>query len=623
MKAKTISKHKHIPTSLILSLLFLLFILIVPRVQAAEINYGSLFDQNKGSFTLRYKSPSGTSYYSCLKDPYSCTNLGDKEPTTSIRILGKAPYALSDDKTLAIHALNFGSGLTASSFYSLYDVSGTSPQFITLVPHYKPATSVEFSRFNDTILFTGNNGSLVTYYISTNTVETTVTEHSSHPLQILSAHGSYLSYYNFTNKQHEIVNLRKNTTQHIPNEKPSYLEFTEDERYAVFRAIAEDGTHVLKSLLLSDPPQAPMVITSSPNVIEDYITIGNRTYYLANTKDSVYTWTITEYSHESGKSTQIATNASYGDYMHVIDGKLLFLVIEGKNSNIAVYDPSTGASKVIRPIADSPHPDKLTRTAIKYGSASAVHIRNTEATGAQPLFVWLHGGPERQTSLGFHSYLSYAVYDELLERLADSGAHVIKLDYAGSFGYGESYTQRLINNVGVADVNDTITAVQEFKKLNTVSDVYLIGNSYGAYTAMRTLAEKPELFNGAITINGVYDWFSLLQRIPSSPFTKYFGGHAVLSDPSKNIYKYITASINTRVTSLLKENILIVAGETDTSVPTWQSTEFYYLLSAFGANVELIKYPNEGHILKNRDTLDSLCESIRERFLIPTLNCSM
>jgi dipeptidyl aminopeptidase/acylaminoacyl peptidase len=307
-----------------------------------------------------------------------------------------------------------------------------------------------------------------------------------------------------------------------------------------------------------------------------------------------------------------------------VDDKLAFLKTEGKNTNIFIVDPAAGEDedmvRALRPVAASPASEAVERSAIRVADRSAsLWTPKGDKTGN--LFVWLHGGPMRQTSVGYHPYLSYAVYDELLERLAEGGNYVLRLDYAGSTGYGSAFQNSLKGQVGVADIADVKNAIDEMQEQYDIDRVYLIGNSYGGYLALKGIVDDPQAVDGAISINGVSDWYSLISRIPSSPFSALFDGQLTLANASN----YMNASTYKGLTALDQDQkILVVYGEQDATVPVWQSTNYLAYAAAnqtVKADIEGLSFATEDHILRARSTLDALCAKVTNFFGLKNVSC--
>ena len=131
------------------------------------------------------------------------------------------------------------------------------------------------------------------------------------------------------------------------------------------------------------------------------------------------------------------------------------------------------------------------------------------------------------------------------------------------------------------------------------------------------------MFAGAIAINGVFDWFDLLSRIKSSPFKTYFNGLANLEDLRENFNLYENASVVKDLPDLnRRKQLLLIYGEDDGTVPTWQTREFFYQAKILDKDVKLLKLEGERHIIRERASLNLLCEFIADNLPVRDLQCS-
>ena len=235
-----------------------------------------------------------------------------------------------------------------------------------------------------------------------------------------------------------------------------------------------------------------------------------------------------------------------------------------------------------------------------------VRNKNVKITAKIPLVVWLHGGPFRQIAKDYHSYPSYAVYDWMLDQLALQGAVVFKADYSGSYGYGNGVAYDVVHNAGkrdVADVYDSVNAIK--KKLNFKGKAYLMGNSYGGYLAPRMLVAYPKEFSGAIAVNGVFEWRTILNYLRTSLFNTYFNG---VYDPDET-EMYDQASITSRVKRLSsQQKIVIIHGRADKTINPDQSYTFYELLKNAGKNAKIVSIPEEDHVFLKPSSIETLCK---------------
>ncbi len=165
---------------------------------------------------------------------------------------------------------------------------------------------------------------------------------------------------------------------------------------------------------------------------------------------------------------------------------------------------------------------------------------------------------------------------------------------------------RVVNNVGKQDVTDVRNSVNEIKKKLKFSDpVYLAGNSYGGYLGSRVLVAYPKEFRGAIAINGVFDWHTLLDYLKNSIFNTHLGGVYNHLQPKA----YNQTSITNRIKRLSKtQNIVIIHGMADATINPKQSYIFYKLLKNTGKNTKIISISEEGRIFKKASSLETICK---------------
>ena len=124
--------------------------------------------------------------------------------------------------------------------------------------------------------------------------------------------------------------------------------------------------------------------------------------------------------------------------------------------------------------------------------------------------------------------------------------------------------------------------------------------------APRTLVAYPKEFRGAIAINGVFEWRTLLSYLHTSLFNSYFGG---LYDPGDAAF-YNQASITNKIKRLSsRQNIVIIHAMDDTTINPDQSYTFYELLKNAGKNAKIVSIPDEDHVFLKPSSLETICEA--------------
>ena len=596
--------------------------LFISTAAAAEIQYARVTDVADSEVHITYSTPQDPEHFVCaVATSPACQSYGTSTPTLFPTIWDTRDYAKSPNGKYAMSnfTIESKSGST-THVHALYNIAGPEAELERVIPYTEEIDSYRFSWSDEQVLlFSGNT--IGTYDLTTDTFSLIETEQREFPFRSIAPAGDYFAAYNYVTEAHHIWDTSTGEKIAIPSNTPNFVEFSQNGRYAAFVADTDGFDTLLIVDLTSDEPSATRVFTENFTV-DSIMFYDDDLFAVGNTAENPYDWVLYRYDVTNDRSYIVARDVSYASYIRPIaDHGLSFQKIEGKNTNIGLYRPPSDTVDIIAPVEPSPASDKIRRSTVTFDGVHGVLYEPITTTGRANLFIWLHGGPKRQTSLGYHPYLSYAVYDELLERLVEGGAYVLKLDFTGSYGYGNEFMDGLDEQLGVADTEDVITAANTMQQQYRINDTYLIGNSYGGYLGPKALVEAPELFAGAVAINGVFDWFTLLERIPSSPFQQYFNGLVNLEDLEENYELYRNASVIKGVPDLTDEKIVLIYGENDATVPIWQTREFFYMTESFGKDVSLLRLEGEGHIIRDRANLDKMCQFIVDELALVNVSC--
>lgn len=330
-------------------------------------------------------------------------------------------------------------------------------------------------------------------------------------------------------------------------------------------------------------------------------------FYVAN-RDNPYAWGLYELDIETYSLKKLADNVSYADTMWRLPAqagngeKLLFAESDERGVRPALYNLATGAVEHFAlPKKEALATDGQVVTTLKAGLSGVFLLE--ESGWSDTLVVWLHGGPYRQAATSYHPFLSYGGYDWVLERMRQADVGVLKLDYPGSFGFGREFAESITGGIGTVDADAAAAAIADFAARNSYKEVYLMGNSYGGYLALKLLVDHPGRYKGALSINGVADWLTLLTKLDTSIFNVQFGG--TVDDANRQMYQ--NASIYNYTDRLGAQKVVLVHGERDTTVPVSQSEGLATYLSLIGKRVRLITIPNEDHVYKKPESFETLC----------------
>ncbi|OJI08192.1 MAG: hypothetical protein COX02_02055 [Candidatus Vogelbacteria bacterium CG22_combo_CG10-13_8_21_14_all_37_9] len=444
---------------------------------------------------------------------------------------------------------------------------------------------------------------------------------------IFSPDQNYLAYYLSSKittekkRQHVLLDLKNpdqpkrfSQTSIVPNwdlltEENRVLAFAPSNNFLIYLDDREGFPTLFKvKLPITSGFKliATQLITKDYSVADFLIWDDDTIYFIAN-RESPLDWNLYRYQLNTGELKKIAPNISSGDYLTRSGDYLLFAELQNNRQIIRRYDPQANKITNFNLNQTSRSEIKLLRQPLKIAGQNAVIWRTTTSpkTG-RPLVIWLHGGPYRQIALNYSPLASYAPYDWLLEELAGSGAVVAKIDYPGSYGYGRHYAGTIIKQVGKIDVDKVLTAVAELKQNYQPSEIYLIGNSYGGYLALRTLGAKPDIFTGVISIAGVTDWEGLLKHYQNSIFNTYFNG----LPNSKNQLLFDRASLDVRLAKITTQKVILFAGDADKTIPVNQSIWLSELLTKQNKNIKLTILPGSDHVLSQSQDLVTICQQV-------------
>ena len=206
-----------------------------------------------------------------------------------------------------------------------------------------------------------------------------------------------------------------------------------------------------------------------------------------------------------------------------------------------------------------------------------------------PLVFIVHGGPQDASHTFLLSGEELRYYPAA--QFANLGMLVLKPNYRGSLGRGQSFMELNVNNLGVGDLWDLESAVDALVELGWVDPqrVGCMGWSQGGYiSAFAGL--RSDKFAAVSVGAGISDWYTYHISNDIPDFTVDYLSASPFHD--RAIYDK-TAPIRGLPTA--NTPMLIQHGTDDRRVPLSNATELYRGLQALGIPVELFVYPGMAH----------------------------
>lgn len=206
-----------------------------------------------------------------------------------------------------------------------------------------------------------------------------------------------------------------------------------------------------------------------------------------------------------------------------------------------------------------------------------------------PLVVVIHGGP---TALALRAPLADSDWKlSAIPLLTALGAIVLRPNYRGSAGYGESFRMANIGLLGGVNVDDIGAGIDALVARGWVDPgkVATSGMSHGGYLSA-FLATATDRLCAAVMQGGIADW-TLNHGCNMQPDweRQYFDG-----TPAEKRDLYDKLSPLYRIGGR-KTPVLILHGDSDRQAPTANATAFYRRLRDEGVPARLVLYGNTGH----------------------------
>jgi len=203
--------------------------------------------------------------------------------------------------------------------------------------------------------------------------------------------------------------------------------------------------------------------------------------------------------------------------------------------------------------------------------------------GPFPLVLSVHGGP-----IGTSDDRFPRVLDALL---LTRGFAILQPNPRGSAGRGQDFADRVVGDMGGADVGDVLAGVDAAVDAGHADPdrLVLTGGSYGGFMAawIPTLDRR---FKASVAVSPVTDWWS--ERFDSS--LGAWVGDFLGGQPHDVPGEYTDRSPVLGVENVTTP-VLLTAGRHDRATPVGQAVEYYRALRERGVPTEVVVYPQEGH----------------------------
>lgn len=212
-----------------------------------------------------------------------------------------------------------------------------------------------------------------------------------------------------------------------------------------------------------------------------------------------------------------------------------------------------------------------------------------------PVAFLIHGGPQGS----FGNAWSWRWNPQAF---AGAGYAVVMIDFHGSTGYGQAFTDSISGDWGGKPLQDLQLGLSAALNANTWLDpdnVCALGASYGGFMINWIAGQWPDRFKCLVSHDGIFDNRSMYYSTEELWFPEREFSGAEYQNPAA----YAKFNPIDHV-SKWKTPTLVIHGQQDYRVPDSQGISVFTALQRRGIPSELLYFPNENHwVLKPADSV--------------------
>jgi dipeptidyl aminopeptidase/acylaminoacyl peptidase len=225
-----------------------------------------------------------------------------------------------------------------------------------------------------------------------------------------------------------------------------------------------------------------------------------------------------------------------------------------------------------------------------------IKVKPADAKAKLPIAFIVHGGPQGSFGNGWSYRWNPRVF-------ASPGVGVVSVDFHGSTGYGQAFTDSIRNDWGGKPLKDLQLGLAHA----TANDPQLqadnacaLGASYGGYMMNWIAGQWPDRFKCLVQHDGVFDARAMAYETEELWFDEWeHGGKTYYEDPQAferwNPVNYVTR---------WKTPMLVITGEKDFRIPYTQGLASFTALQRQGVPSKLLVFPDENHwVLKPKNSI--------------------
>ena len=224
---------------------------------------------------------------------------------------------------------------------------------------------------------------------------------------------------------------------------------------------------------------------------------------------------------------------------------------------------------------------------------------NYEQGKKYPMAFLVHGGPQGSFGNMFHFRWNAQLW-------AAQGYGVVMIDFHGSTGYGQQFTDSIARDWGGKPLEDLQKGfdfiVKQQPWLNG-DNACALGASYGGYMMNWIQGHWSNRFKCIVNHAGLFDMPSFYQSTEELWFPEHDLGGTPWGNDQGNVSDDYTKFNPSAFVKNWRTPMLVIQGELDYRVPYAQSLGAFTALQRSGIDSKLVMFKDEDHHIRNPDNL--------------------
>jgi dipeptidyl aminopeptidase/acylaminoacyl peptidase len=302
-----------------------------------------------------------------------------------------------------------------------------------------------------------------------------------------------------------------------------------------------------------------------------------------------------------GKVTRLTERGSIAEAVPLKNGGVVYAINSINGPSDLVHMDTKGRTKQLTSVnadmlstLDPVDYQKFDFTGANGDQVYGQIIKSQGATGKLPVLLLVHGGPQGT----FNNSWSYRWNPAVM---ASQGYAVVSIDFHGSTGYGQKFTDSIHKNWGgwpLEDLQKGMEAVGKIDAQLDTNNACALGGSYGGYMMNWISGNWPDRFKCLVNHAGIFDLRAMAYETEELWFDQWDNGgpwttrsDAEKWNPVNHVAKWKTPT-------------LVIHGERDYRIPYSQSLAAFTALQQQGVESKLLVFPDENHwVLKPKNSI--------------------